>query len=83
MYLHLEQFTDDELGNIDHTYNAIAGQSDVDDLFRAWSREVAESLQVVLAGRLMAEAEADDPLAYCWFGRLPEPGTPGKWEGEP
>lgn len=83
MYLHLEQFTSDDLADIANTYNHLAGRDDVDDLFRAWCRELAEGLHLVLAGRLIAEAEANDPLAYCWFGRLPEPGSPGKWEADP
>ena len=32
---------------------------------------------------MIAHAEAEDPLGWCWYGRLPTPDEPGKWEAQP
>lgn len=83
MDLRLGQFSNDDLADLATVYNHLAGRDDVSDRWQAWGREVAEALGLELAQRMIAHAEAEDPLGWCWYGRLPTPDEPGKWEAQP
>jgi hypothetical protein len=79
----LDGFSTDDLVELAQVYNRLADRDDVSDRWQAWGREVAEAIAIELAGRLIAEGWADDPCAMAWFGRLPRPDEPGKWEAQP
>jgi hypothetical protein len=80
MHLQVGQFSDEELAAIAGAYNHMAGRDDLSQRWRAWGREMAEALGLELAQRMIGRAEQDDPMGWCWFGRLPTAEEPGRWE---
>jgi hypothetical protein len=76
MKLDLSRFEAEALADLVETYNRLAGRDDVDQRWKAWSREVAEAMRIELAERMIALAEEGDYFALHWFGRLEPPKRP-------
>jgi hypothetical protein len=70
MHVQVERLTDEELSSFARVYNDLAGRDDVAEQWRAWARELTEAVGLELASRIIKRAEHNDPLGYCWFGRL-------------
>lgn len=69
----LGSISNQDLEDLATVYNRLADRADVSEVWQAWGREVAAALSLELANRRMPE---------MWWGRLPEPGSPGLWESE-
>jgi hypothetical protein len=72
----LDGFGTDDLAELAAVYNQLADRDDVSARWQRWGREVAEAIAVELAGRRITRAEAEDPLALVWYGRLRPPSPP-------
>jgi hypothetical protein len=70
MRVHVERFEAEDLEEMAAVYNQLADRDDVSEQWQAWGREIASALRLELASRRIAQAEHEDPLGFCWFGRL-------------
>jgi hypothetical protein len=72
MHLRLDGLPDQELAELASSYDALCSDH-YPAGWGAFAADMADLLRVELAQRMIAHAQAEDPLAFAWYGRLRPP----------